>query len=373
MIFKICIVLTFLTAAANISSASALSSAHEIERVNENMFIGKKRLPFKKVDGSISTQGDDVYFVLEKLTPYNANFWKEYNAEQDNKTSRMGAVADRNDGSGNKKFVTVVDGIGSFKLSLGLIGKLNSDIWIAYATRKNPRPYPEPEYRDDIPWDKSKWPEDKREEFSEYEKREKLFRDSRMQDRDIEMTFSVLLNATSPITTHMGISRNYEYFLNKKRPHIGLAMELHAFSAKASQHIYGDKAYMVTNPAHEMRNIMLKIFEKHKLTNYIWVGDTKNREQQKDGIKSGIEALDSLYPKELSYVPPFDDRSPSDWTITLRDGSIKKFHRPDWFGVVEVDERGRRNGGHTHLLNHLPTTIIDLEALSSLWDLPAVY
>ena len=98
------------------------------------------------------------------------------------------------DGGTFKKFVTVVDGIGSFKLSLGLIGKLNSDIWIAYATRKNPRPYPEPEYRDDIPWDKSKWPEDKREEFSEYEKREKLFRDSRMQDRDIEMTFSVLLN-----------------------------------------------------------------------------------------------------------------------------------------------------------------------------------
>lgn len=139
----------------NVHASISAIAEHEIVRINENMFIGKKRIPYKNRDGSINEEGDDVYFVLEKLTPKNHEFWINYNAEQHRQTLRSGAIADRNDGSGNKKTVSVGDGIGSFKVSLELLPALRSDIWIAYATRKNPTPFPDPGYRDDIPWNES--------------------------------------------------------------------------------------------------------------------------------------------------------------------------------------------------------------------------
>lgn len=242
-------VLLFLCIKVNATVAPLFD--REIIRINENMHVGKKQLPFKNSDGTVNTEGDDVYFVFEKLTDKNFDFWENYNHIQDLKSKREGAIADV--GVGNtrtKKTVTVIDGISSFLYSLKLKGKLNSDIWITYATRKNP------------------------------------VDGMQINEGDIEMAFSVFLNEVAPITTHMGISRGYDYFKYSMRPHLGLAMELHAFAANVSNKIYSTKSYIVTKPAREMREIMLQSFKKNDLLNYIWTGDTQERKEKQDFIKN---------------------------------------------------------------------------------------
>jgi len=205
---------------------------NDIEKINNELYISNKILSYIKPNNEINS--DQVYFLFEKINDYNINFWKRYNDNQDNNTRRMGVYT-----STGKNF-TLSDGISSFKYSLELYNKIKSDIWISYISRNK-----------DV-----------------YNTR---------KDKDIEMCVSVLMNKDDIITTHIGIYRNYLYFNNILRPHKNLAIELHKFSGKMSNYIYGNKIYMITNPADNMRDILIKYFKNNKLDDKIWLGDNSQR------------------------------------------------------------------------------------------------
>ncbi len=314
-IFLYLIIIFFISYSNGNTTASIEPLDNNIIRVDENIYVGKKKIPFKNKDGSVDVNGDEVYFVFEKLTKKNISFWIEYNDRQEIETRRNGVISDV--GIGNRKTtkrVQLNDGVASFRLSLEQEGKLKSDIWIAYITRKNPA--------SGLP----------------------------INFADIEMIISVFLNADSPITTHMGISRNYEYFLYDKNPHLELAMELHAFCAKVSNQIYGSKLYMVTKPVVDMEKIIIKVFEKQGLDKFIWAGDIKqrnNRQKEREKIghdEVGLKTFNRInaecspyFPENLSDMPPFDNSDHLSWRVLLNDGGWERFRRPDWFPAVNAE------------------------------------
>ncbi len=234
----------------------------KIIRFNEEMFIGKRKMQYKETDGYAKDQ-DNVYFVFEKLTDENFNFWEAYFIEQRDTAFHFEVPADTL--NGEMKSVPIRDGIVAFKYSLDLAARSDTKqtIWIAYVTRKDPR------------------------------------QPNALSSYDIEMIVSVFIDKDSPITTHMGIARNAEYFRFDMQPHVDLAMKLHSFSATVSNMLYGGKQYMTTKPASDMRNIMLQHFKENKLENYIWLGDEQQR-QRRSILYKNIDADWILYHKLLN-------------------------------------------------------------------------
>lgn len=227
----------------------------EVVKFNNDMYIGMKELPYKKKDG---IEYDNVYFVFERLTDKNYMFWYEYVNKQPS-----GARFNNE----NSIMIPLIDGKSAFKYSLELFEKSKRkeySIWIAYATRINPY-------------------------ISKY-----------IPDDDIEMTFTVFADRISPITTHMGIFRNYQYFASSKFPHKNLSMELHGFAGKASKLKYPQIEYMVTRPVEKMQEIM-----KNKLQNTgeIWVGSTRERKirkQSTDNFEHNKSLLETYNNKKES-------------------------------------------------------------------------
>ncbi len=178
------------------------------------------------------------------------------------------------------------------------------DIWIAYATRKNPR-------TDTVLYE------------------------------DVEMVTSVFLG-DAPVATPIGITRSFSYLSVEKKPHIGLAMQLHGFWAKASEAIYGPKLYAVTYPTPHMYKIMEKALEGKEF------GSLHN------GLRN--------YPSPWSCTDP-------------RTGEHIEFPQPAWFPPYEDGLSVTR--GHSELSAYVSTlgnqrVVIDMRALISLWDSPAV-
>lgn len=256
----------------------------EVVKVDEDMYVGVKRLPYKEETyGQDQRAGktpligyDSVYFVFERLTDKNYEFWRSFAEDQDIYTRRVRVTSEK----GTSVFIK--DGIGSFQTSLGMqSGRGKYSIWIAYVTRKDPRvmrSLTPVEYRDDIPWDQKKWPAEKYKEYQAYEKKRKAYYEAEyrfgVKNDDIEMTFTVFADINSPITTHMGIFRNYKYFRSSTKPHLNLAMELHGFAGFASKLAYPDIAYMVTNPIDKMQELMRN---KLRVGEEIWLGCAKQR------------------------------------------------------------------------------------------------
>ena len=325
------IIISFVFLCLNANAAGRDLLDRDIIRVSKDMFVGKKKIPYKNSNGTLNEEGDDVYFVFEKLTEDNIYFWQEYNRQQSRDKHPAGTV--------------------SFKISLDLLANNNmkSDIWIVYATHADPRK-------------ENRW------------------------NSKIEMTCSVLLNKETPITTHMGISRNFSSQA-PNRSHLGLSVELHAFAANAYNLLslhdtrYQKKKYMITNPEKEMSDILFKAFSTEGFESRIWIGDSNERKKAQDAqdakdlIFIKMESY-PFYPKDISYMPPFDNRHPINWRILINERMWQDFQRPDWF--PSVDHEGKhipdsRGGGylygHHHLLNQLSTAIIDIQALSSLWKM----
>jgi len=213
---------------------------NEINKINDGLYISSKILSYTNPNKELLK--DQVYFIFEKINDNNLNFWTRYNDDQDTNTRRMGVYTE------SGKNFTLSDGISSFKYSLELYKKLKSDVWISYVSR-----------------DKD------------------IYKNRYMNK--IEMCVTVLMNKDDIITTHIGIYRNYKYFNNENKPHKNLAIELHKFSGMMSNHIYGNKKYMITNPANSMRDILIKYFtigaygEDNKLDNKIWLGDNSQRRE----------------------------------------------------------------------------------------------
>jgi len=246
--------------------------SNEIEKINDGLYISSKLLSY--IGPNNDSNIDKVYFLFEKLNNTNHNFWKYYNDDQDTNTRRMGVYT-----SCGKNF-TLSDGISSFNYSLELYNKIKSDIWISYVSRNK----------------------------EIYKTRNK---------NEIEMCVTVLMNKEDIITTHIGIYRNYKYFNNEKNPHKNLAIELHKFSGMISDHIYGNKKYMITNPADNMRDILIKYFTNNKLEDKIWLGDNNQR-------RNTIKIIE-----EYNHDKKLIDKKENDITkyISLKDYDIRNINK----------------------------------------------
>ena len=391
----------------NVSYSSEISD-HQIIRVNENMMVGKKKVPYQDKNGIAKI--DDVYFVLERLES-NRAFWDSYVTEQMQKTRRNGVGTLRYDGKYTQ--VSLNDGIDTFKQSIDknkFDGK--RDIWVAYATRKDPRlanqVWEEPEepafpekpfglYKDQAGKvrKKSSWSNEELHAHNEYTKRleeyfqeidkirdeEKAFEDLKIKDDDIEMIVSSFMGHGVPIVNHLGIARNYKYFSSHDdlNPHLGLSMQLHAFAAIAAKIMDGSKIYMVTKPVPAMLKIMFKAFEENDLLRHIWVGDYLDRKriQERNGQLLDInEELSSqanllycgpmFYPTDSSVALPFDNSDSQHWKVTSPEGNVIEFDRPYWYGQVRED--GSIYGHHSATQEGLSTAILDINALEALWN-----
>jgi hypothetical protein len=211
--------------------------------------VSSKSLP--NVDGNSTT----MYFVFEKVTTNNIHYWTSYCENQELNTRRMGAYSDKGTQS---KFVTIVDGVSSFEIFLKMFNNQEStfDMYVAYATS--------------VIVDNTT---------------------KEVDDNKIEMSFGVFLSKNYPITSHIGIFRNYRFFKKEHQPHSNLSMHLHAFSALCSNLVYDKKLYMITKPADHMTQIMYKTMENNNLLNSIWIGDNEERE--------GLNIKNHQYNEEL--------------------------------------------------------------------------
>ena len=265
----------------------------EIVKVDENTYLGSKILPFKQKtygqerrQGSTPSIGHDIaYFVFERLTDKNIKFWRDYNENQDENTRRMGVMSE------NGTRVFIVDGIASFRRSLDLYDESKREsysIWIAYATRKDPRVM-------------------KRTSNTEYDYDANS--DFALKNDDIEMTFSVFASNTSPITTHIGILRNFKYFESAQKPHLGLAMELHGFAGFAAKLAFPQITYMVTKPVQIMQKLMRATLE---VGENLWIGSLREHEE----YQKNVDGLNYLKP----FIERFKDRKEI-LTLDVLDGS----------------------------------------------------
>jgi hypothetical protein len=257
------------------------------------------RLPYIEEQKTGPQKGsDNVFFNASKLSDNNIGFWSNYSNEQELMSRRIGIP--------NKNF-GITDGNGSFSHSLSMFNEKNDfDIWIIYASSK-------------LINDKDS--EIIRGMFIEKNGKSNLYQyesDKRIDCDSIEMCFSLFIDKISPITTHMGIFRNWKYFSNglfNIKSHKNLSSYLHSFSAKISQLLYKNKKYMITNPVNKMREIFKKsLIEYHKsltnnnikLENIVVIGDNKLRNEirktikhkynsEPDNIKKIIDKLEEIF------------------------------------------------------------------------------
>ena len=231
------------------------------EQINENKYIGIKKLPYKEntylKDKKIGY--DNVFFIFEKLTTINYSFWDSFQKTQREDTQRSGVRDDKG------HTVAFSDGITSFRISLDIFHSQQNTrglhepylIWIAYTSRKDPRVI---DHMDNLYNELEKCEEIKIGNFthnSDFQhKHTDIRRKYSIEENDIEMAFTVFVNKISPISSHVGIFRNYKYFNSKFNPHINLAKELHGFAAHITTIIYRNILYMVTLPADIMQGIM---------------------------------------------------------------------------------------------------------------------
>jgi hypothetical protein len=211
------------------------------------MYIGTSPLDKKEQEGT-----DDVYFIFEKITHNNYEFWRGF-CDQQHELAPGGYVHDV-----NGKEVTVIDGMSSLRATLEITNYSQPELtsWVAYVYLGKDKDFKYSDRSDDI-----------------YD--------------NIEMAFTVFFTDDIPIITHIGILRNikyinFKYVISKsdryaKKVHKKISVYLHAFSAKVIKTIYNDeyidksnrKLYMVTLPAIVMRDIIVHGFKQYAIKNGI--------------------------------------------------------------------------------------------------------
>jgi hypothetical protein len=216
--------------------------------MNNNNAIQQSTI--KKIsEGKYYAHKDDLYFVLERVTSENIGFWKDYAATQ----AELCGVG--------KMFGELGFTSGTI-FSYALNFYEDSDVWVAFATQKDIT-------QPNVTLNKI---------------------------GDIEMCVTVSTTPDLPFSTHLGIFKSYEFTVNAAMDsmvrnaminnkadweylgapyknlvsHKGLSVDFHAFAAKATQEIYGNKDYMVTRPATNM----LAIMEKNLSEELIYVGSS---------------------------------------------------------------------------------------------------
>jgi hypothetical protein len=244
-----------------------------------------RELPYRTFNGykippSLGT--DQVYFVLEKLGADNFGFWKGYSAYQ----TQCGLAEDENGEWEPESIVELAyeeaveeektcadvvreriqEGNVAFKHGLDLYwgNRLLFDTWVGYVS--------------------CKLDNDRR-------------RARRQYYEQVEMAILLFISKDSPVTTQIGISRNYKYFGH----HVGFAVHrslsvlLEAFTARASRAVYPEtrKLYMATCLVGKLRELVQGSLEtrfgRQGLNKILTVGTDKERA----AVREEIAALDA--------------------------------------------------------------------------------
>ena len=313
----------------------------------------------------------NTYFVLEKLCENNIQFWKNYNKYQHIATVHSSFV--KVDKEGTVRY-GISDGIESFKLALELYNLQNNyDIWIAYCKSTS---FIDTN-NDTLLFNLTI------EDFARQGGYYSNFGGINEKYDNIIITVTMCIDKLSPITTHMGISKNYLYFggyENFTSPK-NISMYIHSFMAKVCNFIYPDshpdsqkKIYMVTKPVKLMRNIIDKSLQTYannkniNINDIIIIGNNLARHRLKTNNTAHSRYLENIknipsFAQNLGYIRPLLEEgdlsiSPlhnigDKWSITYK-GETIQFDKPQWFK-------------HRDLSNAISTTIIDIEHLGNLY------
>ncbi len=274
--------------------------------INDNLVFGVRNMTY--IQNGI--QGEKpTYFYFEKLSQDNIDFWYLFIKKQPK--NEIGIINNRN--QNKQKRIHSIDGYVSLKKTLDLYRRGVDYIWIAYSSTQD---------------------------------LEKNTKKSILDWDNIEMAVSVFFRKDIPLTSHMGITRNYLFFSKDSPSTKNLAVFLHSFATKSISKICDDKKvispkYMITRPAKVMGNIMLKQFasldksfkdnnpgfnDDNKSKNYysankienIWVCDEQDREKKEDYIEMCIPKNDdseNMFP--LKFIQPFDAKHTDVYTKLL--------------------------------------------------------
>jgi hypothetical protein len=286
--------------------------------VAENKYVCSKPLKYTDSDGAIKE--DKVFFIFEKLTYRNLKFWVDYTRQQ-----KEGADLKDSENPELKLSEKISEGldplIGSMMLftTLAFVGMTEEtpetikkaeaigsvfegsndpeilhfldevqqtfpyDIWMSYSTRKDPSA-------------------------------------NNISNEDIEMVMSVFAKHGCPFTSHVGISKNYLFFLPESLPHKEIGMQLHASAMVTVEQIYGHgvHSHMITRPTPLMAGLMAK---KLISGESVWINCDMAYAQRTYYIHTPAHSHDRF---------PLDNRDPNTWKLAVSE-HVRIFPRPLWF------------------------------------------
>jgi hypothetical protein len=256
-----------------------------------------------------SLKFDSLFFGFQRLTEINFNLWDSYIQKMKEKSIVIK--------KSSKKKIHVIDGYWAFQQTLDFIRPpkmldSNNYIYIAFASKEKLVPY----------------------EFG----------------NKIEMCFCVLVNETIPISTHMGINRNFKFIsdtedYNYEEVHKNLSVVLHAFAGMITKRKHPHIEYMITVPTEIMTKILLDALKGRGITlgtNIIEPTEPNEKEKsrvtitQKDYyysdkgyfssfVENGEKLSDSLYNTNIICKT-------GEWCIkNNKDGTETCFDIPWWF------------------------------------------
>jgi len=285
--------------------------------IAENKYACSKPLKYTDSDGA--TKEDQVFFIFEKLTYKNLEFWKDYTRQQ-----KEGAALKDSENPGLRLSEKISEGLDPLIFSLRLCptnflaatyqylfgGQKSYDIWMSYSTRKDPRT-------------------------------------SAINNSDIEIVMSGFARHDCPFNTHIGISRNYLFCLPDSLPHKEMAMQQHASAMVTVEQIYGRgvHSHMITRPTPLMAALMAKKLNKQMPSELnATVGQSIFEKIEKigkfDPNKSVWINCDMAYAqrKYYTHLPahthnnfPLDNRDSKTWKLVVSEDDIRTFPRPLWF------------------------------------------
>ena len=162
-------------------------------------------------------------------------------------------------------------------------GQRSYDIWMSYSTRKDPRT-------------------------------------NSINNEDIEIVMSGFAKHGCPFTSHVGISKNYLFFLPESLPHKEIGMQLHASAMVTVEQIYGPvQSHMITRPTPLMARLMAKKLVSGKS---VWINCDMAYAQRKYYKHT---------PAHTHRYYPLDNRDPNTWKLAVSEEDIRTFPRPLWF------------------------------------------
>lgn len=286
-----------------------------------------------------------TYFYFERLTSENYSFWELYNQSQNKQIKKI-----------KQQIGIFMDGLIALEETLKIFNKDQkiNYIWIAYSSFLK---------RDELLICMKKQLETRSIDicYDDSLQSECLF-------DLIEMAVSVFYDSNIPISSNMGIHRNFLYLheiskkLKKENLIIqtkNLAVSLHAFIARSILFLCNmckkikHPLYMVTRPTRLMAKILIKKFEKDP--EGIWLCDLKDREKKEEGSL----LVDKCIPETYTVDFPLNTQT-NEWKLLHNSPEIK-FNIPPWFSNTTY--------GHKYLIegNDLPLILVDYEKLSKLF------